>query len=260
MFASKTNNNSSKELLLPIVYDLANLVREGFLRTDTYKEHEKQNRNQFLRRSFNVNAKGFEKRSDTVVKETQVQPLMNFMREDTFSVDVDDSPRIKDETKVHEKMEDLKPQPLRLIRSQNTHPTLAREKAIPVTLSRKEPPKTLTLTEIEDLAFSSLNGTIDDEFSADTNGTEFSPQALIGKGRRKSPYVGKGPFPETCERFTGGICLNVKNYPINDIMGSIRRHRHAMEALLAEYRDKNAELEQLDYLGDPSSELYGSTK
>ncbi|CAO1410803.1 unnamed protein product [Diamesa tonsa] len=258
MFASKSNNNSSKELLLPIVYDLANLVREGFLRTDTYKEHEKQNRNQFLRRSFNVNAKGFEKRSDTV-KETQVQPLMSFMREDTFSVDVDDSPRIKNEKNVPERMEDLIPQPLRLIRSQTT-PTAAREQAIPVTLSRKEPPKNLTLTEIEDLAFSSINGTMDEEFSADTNSTEFSPQALIGKGRRKNPYLSKGPHPETCERFTGGICLNVKNYPINDIMGSIRRHRHAMEALLAEYRDKTAELEQLDYLGDPSSELYGSTK
>ena len=259
MFASKTNSNSSKELLLPIVYDLANLVREGFLRTDTYKEHEKQNRNQFLRRSFNVNARGFEKQTDTV-KETQVQPLMNFMKQDAFSIDVDE-PRIKNETKVYEKMEDLIPQPLRLIRSQHTNPTLAREKAIPVTLSRKEPPKNLTLTEIEDLAFSSLNGTIDEEFTSDINGTELSPQALIGKGRRKNPFLGKGgPFPESCERFSGGICLNVKNYPINDIMGSIRRHRHAMEALLAEFRDKNAELEQLDYLGDPSSELYTSTK
>lgn len=53
----------------------------------------------------------------------------------------------------------------------------------------------------------------------------------------------------------GGICLQVKNYPMNEIMGSIRRHRYAMDALLAEYRDKNAELEQIDYLGDPTSDL-----
>lgn len=42
---------------------------------------------------------------------------------------------------------------------------------------------------------------------------------------------------------------------MTEIMGSIRRHKYAMEALLAEYRDKNAELEQIDYLGDPTSDL-----
>ena len=31
-------------------------------------------------------------------------------------------------------------------------------------------------------------------------------------------------------------------------MGSIRRHKHAMTALLAEYRDKAAELEYQEYL------------
>lgn len=40
-----------------------------------------------------------------------------------------------------------------------------------------------------------------------------------------------------------------------EIMGSIKRHRYAMEALLAEYRDKTAELEQIDYLGDPTADL-----
>lgn len=49
--------------------------------------------------------------------------------------------------------------------------------------------------------------------------------------------------------------MYVKNYPVNEIMGSIRRHRHAMEALLAEYRDKDAEFEHIDYLGDPTSDL-----
>jgi hypothetical protein len=42
---------------------------------------------------------------------------------------------------------------------------------------------------------------------------------------------------------------------MNDIMGSIHRHRYAMDALLAEYRDKQAEIEQIDYLGDPTSDL-----
>lgn len=38
-------------------------------------------------------------------------------------------------------------------------------------------------------------------------------------------------------------------------MGSIRRHRYAMDALLAEYRDKDAEFEHIDYLGDPTADL-----
>lgn len=42
---------------------------------------------------------------------------------------------------------------------------------------------------------------------------------------------------------------------MDQIMGSIRRHRYAMDALLAEFRDRNAELENLDYLGDPTSDL-----
>lgn len=33
-------------------------------------------------------------------------------------------------------------------------------------------------------------------------------------------------------------------------MGSIRRHRNAMSALLAEFRDKSAELEQQEILDD----------
>lgn len=49
--------------------------------------------------------------------------------------------------------------------------------------------------------------------------------------------------------------MQVKNYPVGDIMGSIKRHRYAMEALLAEYRDKAAEQEHIDYLGDPTSDL-----
>lgn len=53
----------------------------------------------------------------------------------------------------------------------------------------------------------------------------------------------------------GGICLQVKNYPLNEIMGSIKRHRYAMDALLAEYRDKEAEIEHIDYLGNPTSDL-----
>jgi hypothetical protein len=242
-------DDNTRPLLLPIIFDLANLVREGFLRSDKYQEHEKQNKNQFLRRSFSVDAKPFEKPQAT--KEIDFAAPSNLMRDETLSVDEGEMPRIKNV----ERFDDIKPEAL--VQIVNSSFNSVTERAITAfTLPRVQPTmnRNMSLEEIEDLAFSGLNGTVVDQSIKDVNGSELSPEALIGGRRKKKPGKG-GPFPESCERFTGGICINVKNYPLNDIMGSIRRHRHAMDALLAEYRDKSAELEQLDYLGDPTADL-----
>lgn len=242
---------NTRPLLLPIIYDLANLVREGFLRSDKYQEHEKQNTNQFLRRSFNVEPKPFEKSIAT--REIDFAVPSNLMRDETLSVEDMDEPKVKN----IERFDSIKAEPLMQILNTSINAITERPIAS-FTLPRIQltTARNLTLEEIEDLALSGLNGTVDGSIK-DANGTEISPMALIGgRYRKKTPYrSSSGPFPETCDRFTGGICLNVKNYPMNEIMGSIRRHRHAMEALLAEYRDKTAELEQLDYLGDPTSDL-----
>lgn len=234
-------DTNTRPLLLPIVYDLANLVREGFLRSDKYQEHEKQNHNQFLRRSFNNEP------TSRVTKEIDFSAPSNSMRDETLHIEVDE-PR----TKNNEKFEDMKPEALMMVL--NNSRVYATERSTLL----EGPARNLSMEEVEDLALSGLNGTIGQSLK-DVNGSDISPMALIGRYHKKH-YPGfrhgsQGPFPEACERFTGGLCLNVKNYPINDIMGSIRRHRHAMEALLAEYRDKTAELEQLDYLGDPTSDL-----
>lgn len=237
-------DTNTRPLLLPIVYDLANLVREGFLRSDKYQEHEKQNKNQFLRRSFSVDPKTSTK--GRVTKEIEFSAPSNLMRDDTLMVDESDEPKARN---VEEHIEDLKPEALMMFLN---HSRNATEKAS-FTLPRLAP-KNLSMEEVENLALSGLNGTFH-ETLRDINGTDLSPMALIGRFKKRPPPFRSGPFPETCERFTGGLCLNVKNYPMNEIMGSIRRHRHAMEALLAEYRDKTAELDQLDYLGDPTAEL-----
>jgi hypothetical protein len=242
-------DDNTKPLLLPIVYDLANLVREGFLRSDKYQEHERQNQNQFLRRSFSVDAKPFAKPQAT--KEIDFAAPSNLMRDETLSVEEEEEPRIKN----IERFDDIKPEAL--VQFVNHSFNAITERAVTAfTLPRVQPTtnKNLTLEEIEDLALSGLNGTVVESIK-DVNGSELSPEALVGGRYRKKKPTRGGPFPESCERFTGGICINVKNYPMNEIMGSIRRHRHAMEALLAEYRDKTAELEQLDYLGDPTSDL-----
>lgn len=236
-------DTNTRPLLLPIVYDLANLVREGFLKSDKYQEHEKGNKNQFLRRSFNVEPKS------RATKEMDFSAPSNLMRDESLHVDEADEPRIINYGE--ESFEQIKAEPLMMILNSSI-----KASTLSSTLHRSSPlttpPRNLTRNEIEDLALSNINGSSFQESLNDVNGTVISPMPLIGRYRKKSR---PGPNPELCERFTGGICLNVKNYPTGDIMGSIRRHRYAMEALLAEYRDKTAELEQLDYLGDPTADL-----
>lgn len=233
-------DSNTVPLLLPIVFDLANLVREGFLRSDKYQEHERQDKNQFLRRSFQVDSK-----KSRSTKEIDFSAPPNSMRDDTLNIE-EDEPKTKD---IGENSEDLKPEALMMINNSS----LSQERFM-LSADQDNPTRNMSLEEIENLAFSDLNGTTLEQIKDINNGSLISPMPLIGRYRKKHPYRSR-LTPETCERFTGGICLNVKNYPMNDIMGSIRRHRYAMEALLAEYRDKTAELEQLDYLGDPTADL-----
>lgn len=242
---TKFGDINSKPLLLPIVYDLANLVREGFLRSDKYQEHELQNQHQFLRRSFNAAPK-----TSRATKEIEFSAPSNSMRDESLNIEEPDEPV---EKKVEEHFDDIKAEALMLVlNSSLTHRPVA---SFSLPRFQSNPTRNMSREEIEDLALSGLNGTYEESIR-DVNGSLISPAALIGRLRKKSqPSYRPGPYPETCERFTGGVCLNVKNYPVNDIMGSIRRHRHAMEALLAEYRDKTAEIEQVDYLGDPTADF-----
>ncbi|CRL02499.1 CLUMA_CG015276, isoform A [Clunio marinus] len=239
-----------KPLLLPILYDLANLMREGFLKSDKYQENEKGNHHQFLRRSFN-------NENSRVTKETDFSSPSNFMRVDTLHVEEDDKPVVKN---IHEDFQSIKPEPLMMILNSslnNTYDAHSGDKSLPHKLPRVDSTASNTFRsreEIENLALSDLNGTVHMTLR-DVNGSDIFPSALIGRRHKKPSGHNVGPNPENCERFTGGICLVAQNYPTNEIMGSIRRHRHAMEALLAEYRDKTAELEKLDYLGNPTSDL-----
>ncbi|XP_059224692.1 neurotrophin 1 [Stomoxys calcitrans] len=64
---------------------------------------------------------------------------------------------------------------------------------------------------------------------------------------RGRPIKGTGVSPpKKCERFTASMCIRTEDYPIDQIMGSIRRHRNAMTALLAEYNDKLHNVESSD--------------
>ncbi|XP_016977183.2 neurotrophin 1 isoform X1 [Drosophila rhopaloa] len=76
-----------------------------------------------------------------------------------------------------------------------------------------------------------------------------------GRGRPKTaasshkPVV--APSHKKCERFTSNMCIRTEDYPLEQIMGSIRRHKNAMSALLAEFYDKpNNNLEFGDEFDD----------
>lgn len=201
--------DNEKPLLLPIVFDLANLIREGFLRSDKYKEHEKQNRLQFLRRSFDVSPAT--SNASSAVKEIDFSAPESYLRDDSLVVD-DSEPIVKN----IEDLSSIKAEPLVQILNKNF--TKSVNNSIPVTLTRSKlnttlkyatttvAPKNanLTMEQIEELALSGLNGTIEETIK-DVNGSEISPMALVSRYRKKPPprRQNHGPIPESCERFTG---------------------------------------------------------
>ncbi|KAH8242056.1 hypothetical protein KR026_000193 [Drosophila bipectinata] len=80
-------------------------------------------------------------------------------------------------------------------------------------------------------------------------------QAASSRGRPKTaasshkPVV--SPPHKKCERFTSSMCIRTDDYPLEQIMGSIRRHKNAMSALLAEFYDRpNNNLEFGDEFDD----------
>uniref|UniRef100_W8BPS3 Protein spaetzle n=1 Tax=Ceratitis capitata TaxID=7213 RepID=W8BPS3_CERCA len=53
-----------------------------------------------------------------------------------------------------------------------------------------------------------------------------------------------------CERFTSSMCIRTEDYPLEQIMGSIRRHKNAMTALWADYHNKYDQLDTIDDFDD----------
>ncbi|XP_065360316.1 neurotrophin 1 [Calliphora vicina] len=79
------------------------------------------------------------------------------------------------------------------------------------------------------------------------------------RAKPKKGSAGNGvPAPKKCERFTASMCIKTDDYPIDQIMGSIRRHRNAMTALLAEYSDKASNA--VDTSEDFDDYIYGQKR
>lgn len=189
MFGSDNN----KPLLLPIIYDLANLIREGFTRADKYKENEKQNRHQFLRRSFNT-----QQNQNQPIKEIDFSAPVSYLRDDSMQVEIGE-PIVRN----IEHIDSIKAEPLIQVLNKN----FTRNTSFPYV---KPVESNLTMEEIENMALKDLNGTFFEEGIRDINGSEITPMPLISRHRKRPNFAAaakkqSGPVPETCERFTGKI-------------------------------------------------------
>uniref|UniRef100_A0A6B2E9X5 Putative conserved secreted protein n=1 Tax=Phlebotomus kandelakii TaxID=1109342 RepID=A0A6B2E9X5_9DIPT len=270
-----------KDLILPLVLDIANLVRFAatphYSTYDTFFENEPIPQAQLLRRSFTQSTVESDERNEVV---NTTNPMLN-IRDDRLSVEEDEgvivtndghrSPRQSESRAFlvtrephYDKLIQLMPQFDQKLDKDDQKSEEALDsqvgesQTLPITLTRSSPiERNLTLEEIEDLAFESLNGTEATESPTTKSGENLpTPEMLIGRHRnRKKPppsfLFRKPPLPSShgCEKFTGNICLRVDDYPMDQIMGSIRRHSYAMNALLAEYSDK-AEEQDADFSDD----------
>jgi hypothetical protein len=259
------------ELILPLVLDIANLIRSAaqkqlsdeYYPNDRYKEEERIPNNQWLRRSFNVNAKAFQKPIEEPAKSfsNPKNSFSNHMKDDRLLIEENDKPvekPTKSENQEPRSMDFDKPEPkspealpfiqasakkqryeamtyherkmnMTAFNQTETHKdqlAMASDgPVLQVTLPRalvdstfsfsKPQTQNLTREQIEDLAFGQLNGTMKEEEESFLNGTgQGSPTAemLIARFRKKKPF--RKYTEETCERFTGGVCLRVDDYPM----------------------------------------------
>jgi hypothetical protein len=193
------NNDNSKALLLPIVYDMANLIREGVVNSKKVKKRQNNSKHNLITKRVGSNYQP----KDAVTKEVDFASPISYYNSDVLKIE-ESGPVIKDiqsnETSSFEFLKD-------------TNHT-----KIDLKLSNKKPPlnttkaqSDLTMEQIEHMALSELNGTLLEDFN-DTNGTDASPMALTLRRRVKPNQKFRGPFIETCERFTGEMCKIKKKF------------------------------------------------
>lgn len=253
-----------KKLILPLVFDIANLVKSAA--THATKQYHKYSSYPPANTEMMPEPE-FLKRMDA-----DVSSPVSHLKNDRFVVD-DGESKIKNiattadqnsNEKTTQKKKDraIVPQPTHGINTDNrsyherklnmtnfnvngTKDQHAMESTIQFHIAAYPNQSNMTLEEYEELAFHQLNGTV-----KSANGSVESlpmPEMLISRYRTKQPFrkftqpgsSGLDIGLKTCEQRFGTLCLRVDDYPITQIMGSIRRHKHAMSALLAEYTDKD---------------------
>ncbi|XP_037049593.1 neurotrophin 1 isoform X2 [Bradysia coprophila] len=257
-----------KTLLLPIIFDIANLVRSAGTSSQNtqgkmYQEHEAVPDPQYLRRSFRESlSEATNIKNNRVINTTESEITQSNIKDDRLQIE-ESNGSIKTLlpqtlSKLMEQSSDARnfhERKLNMSNFQGKTDQIALESRIPLNITLPRSLSNISLEQYEHMALSDLNDTVVENDVSRGNGTEDlpTPEMLISRYRVKNPYRKNtivhphtGIDLRTCERF-GTLCLRVEDYPMQQIMGSIRRHKHAMSALLAEYIDKE-EMEQQYYL------------
>lgn len=223
-----------KKLLLPIIFDIANLVRTASTSSENtfnkkYQEQEAIPDAQYLRRSFRESLSEQSIKND-VVNTTEIEIPQSNLKDDRLQIEESDSstkvlPPQTSSLKVSSDSRSFHERKLNMTNFHGTTDQVALESIGPldVTLPRSLPSTVnISLEQYEHLALSELNDTLTENQVNRGNGTEGlpTPEMLISRYRMKNPYRKNtvvhphtGIDLRTCERF-GNLCLRVEDYPM----------------------------------------------
>lgn len=229
-----------KKLILPIVFDIANLVRTAASSSQNtfnkkYQEHEAIPDAQYLRRSFRESFSELLDKTD-VVNTTESEIPESNLKDDRLQIEEAGSltkllkpqPPSKSNLQPNESKSDSRSFHERKLNMTNFEAATdqdAMESDVPlhVTLPRSlSNTPNISLEQYEHLALSELNDTLAGNQVLKGNSTEDlpTPEMLISRYRVKNPYrkntivhQNTGIDLRTCERF-GTLCLRVEDYPM----------------------------------------------
>lgn len=223
-----------KKLILPIIFDIANLVRTAASSSQNnrkYQEHEAIPDAQYLRRSFRESLTELLDKND-VVNTTETEIPESNLKDDRLQIEESSSSTklLKPQTlsKLMELNSDTRSfheRKLNMTNFEGTTDQDAMESNVPldITLPRSmSNPTNISLEQYEHLALSELNDTLAENQVLKGNSTEDlpTPEMLISRYRVKNPYRKNtivhphtGIDLRTCERF-GTLCLRVEDYPM----------------------------------------------
>lgn len=234
-----------EELVLPLVLDIANLIKHAGLRQaqtqSKYGEREVPPSIQTLQRSFfsakpqsftwhksSFKTSSDEDESESTATVTDITKLVVMQQRDSTLQVEETGNTAKNTTTIHSRVRRFVqyPNDKKLAQSYherkfnmtafNSTDNQIDQDAVASSLSYSiVAPQNITLDEIEDLTFSSLNaGNESTNFNLTT---EFlpTPEQLIARKRYRpyKPKLSNRKEIEDCEIFSGTICLHVKNYP-----------------------------------------------
>lgn len=226
-----------KKLILPIIFDIANLVRTAASSSQNtfnkkYQEHEAIPDAQYLRRSFRESLTELLDKND-VVNTTETEIPESNLRDDRLQIEESSSSIKLLKPQTLSKLMELQSDESRSFHERKLNMTNfegntdqdAMESNVPlgITLPRAiSNTPNISLEQYEHLALSELNDTLAENQVAKGNSTEGlpTPEMLISRYRVKNPYRKNtvvhphtGIDLRTCERF-GTLCLRVEDYPM----------------------------------------------